>query len=136
MLDDLAHVLSHFEHSHVQARVLLFVLVEEGLEVLVHRVQESVHLLKTRLGQCLNLTDSVVDHGSKLLTFVGILLGGQVKLVKNDLTHLDDLLVGQFEVLVSYWHSEVRINEVLQSIHILICNDGWQLSGIESCSMR
>ena len=107
LLDDLAHILCHFEHSHVQACVLLLMFVEEGLKVLVNSMQESIDLLKTCLCQRLNLTDSVIDHGSQLLTLVSIFLRGQVELVQNDLAHLDDLLVRELEVFVSYWHAEV-----------------------------
>ena len=48
--NDLAHVFSDLEDAHVEACMLLFMLVQERFKVLMHRVQESVDFFKTRLG--------------------------------------------------------------------------------------
>ena len=42
---------------------------------LLHRVQERVHLFKTRLCQRLNLADPVINHGSEFMPLVCIFLG-------------------------------------------------------------
>ena len=126
---DLVHILSDLQQAHVQARVLLLVLVNEALEVLVHRVEEGVHLLEARFRQRLDLADTFINHSSKLLPFIRILLRRQVELVEENLAHLDDLLVAKLKVLVRNRHAEITINEICQPIHILIVYNRRQLSG-------
>ena len=104
---DLVHVLGDLEQAHVQARVLLLVLVDEALKVLVNRVKERIDLLKTCLRQGLNLSNALVDHGCKLLPLIGVLLRRKVEFVEKNLAHLDDLLVRELEVFVGDGHFEV-----------------------------
>jgi hypothetical protein len=87
--------------------VFFLVLVEERLEVLVHRVQECIYFFQTSPRQGLDLADSVVDHRCQFLPLVRTLFRGQVELVKDDLAYFDDLFVCQFEILVSHRHAEV-----------------------------
>ena len=41
---NLVHVFRHLQQAHVQASVLLLMLIDEALEVLVHCVEECVDL--------------------------------------------------------------------------------------------
>ena len=90
--------------------MLLLVLVEEGFKVLVDRVQECIDFLQTGLSERLDLTDSIVDHGSQLMPLVRILLGGQVEFVEDDLADLDDLLMRELEIFVCNRHPKVRVH--------------------------
>ena len=45
----LAHIFSHLKHPHIQACMLLLVLVKERLEVLMNSMQECVHFLQACL---------------------------------------------------------------------------------------
>ena len=74
LLHNLAHIFSHFEHSHIQTRMLFLVFVKESFKVLVHRMKESVDLLKTCLRESFNRIDSIINHRSKLLSLILILL--------------------------------------------------------------
>ena len=90
--------------------MLLLVLVEEGFKVLVDRVQEGIDFLQTGLSERLDLTDSIVDHGSQLMPLVRILLRGQVEFVEDDLADLDDLLMRELEIFVCNRHPKVRVH--------------------------
>ena len=92
--------------------MLLLVLVEEGFKVLVDRVQECIDFLQTGLSERLDLTDSIVDHGSQLMPLVRILLGGQVEFVEDDLADLDDLLMRELEIFVCNRHPKVRVHQI------------------------
>lgn len=111
--------------------MLFLVLVNEALEVLMHGVEECVNFFQARLGQRLDLTDSLVDHGCQLLSFICVLFGCQVKLVKQNLAHLDDLFMSEFEVFVGDRHAEVAVNKVCQAIDILIIDNCWKLRSAE-----
>ena len=73
--------------------MLLLVLVQEGLEVLMHCVQESVDFFQACLCQCFNLTDSIVNHSCQLMPLIRVLLRRKVEFVEDDLADLDNLLV-------------------------------------------
>ena len=72
------------------------------------------------------MVDPLVDHGGKLTPLVGILLGTEIELVQDDLDCLEKLLMCEFEVLVSYGHLEVRIDQIAQSIDVILTDNCWQ----------
>ena len=57
------------------------------------------------------------------MTLISVLLRGQVKLVEDDLADLDNLLVRKLEVFVCRGHLKVRVNQVSQTIDVLIANN-------------
>ena len=103
--------------------MLLFVLIDKALEVLMHRVEESVHFFQASLCQGLDLADTLVNHSCKLLALVRIFLRGQIKLVEEDFADLDNLFVAQLEIFVCDRHAEVTVHEVSQAVHVLIVDN-------------
>ncbi len=91
----------------------------------MNSVQESVYLFQTCFRQSFNLCDSVIDHGCKFLPLIDILFRGQIELVKDNFTDLDDLFVSQLEIFVCYRHFEIRIDQVCQPVDILITDNRW-----------
>ena len=57
------------------------------------------------------------------MSFISVFLGGEIELVENDLADLDDLLVRQFKVFIGHWHFKVGVDQISESVHVLVTDD-------------
>ena len=90
------------------------VLFDVAFEICMHLVQEDVDFLQIGFGHLLDLLDPLVDHGGNLATLVLSPFTDQVLLEKEDFDALDQLLMTQLKIFVTWEHLEIRSQEVIQ----------------------
>ena len=57
------------------------------------------------------------------MSFVSVFLRCEIELVENNLADLDNLLVRQFKVFIGHGHFEVGVDQISESVHVLVTDD-------------